>query len=88
MMFEERRPYGTGTINQLCSGHYRARILVHGERLSHTTNTEQDAEAWLRDVALERVQETFTNGFQFRQTPRYPSPSTRKKPKHHNGHAR
>ncbi len=48
-----KRSAGEGTISQLPSGHWRARITIDGDKKSHTATTQRKAREWLNDVRKE-----------------------------------
>lgn len=46
---KSKRPYGTGSLVELPSGSWRARIWIAGDRKQHTATSKPPAKAWLEE---------------------------------------
>jgi len=55
----KRRTAGEGTINQLPSGSWRARVSLNRQRLTHTAKSQQAAREWIRKI-LDQIDQGLT----------------------------
>lgn len=54
-----KRASGEGTIRQLKSGNWCARVMINGVRKSHTATTQRKAREWLTEVRHDLDMETY-----------------------------
>jgi integrase len=46
----KRRGNHEGSVSRTKSGRWRAQVTLQGKRLSHTTDTQREAQEWIRKI--------------------------------------